>query len=187
MAKKSQRPWRVAPPATIRALQRRLIAWYRQHGRNLPWRRTRDPYAILVSEVMLQQTQVQRALLYYEKFLQRYPTLEELAHADALEVRETWEGLGYYARAHNLQRATQQIVVEYSGRFPNRLEELTALPGIGPTRAKRLATLGIEKIGDLRFHFPHRYVPYPPPQNAASLGFQHLASFCGLVSPFSTL
>ena len=135
MAKKSQRPWRVAPPATIRALQRRLIAWYRQHGRNLPWRRTRDPYAILVSEVMLQQTQVQRALLYYEKFLQRYPTLEELAHADALEVRETWEGLGYYARAHNLQRATQQIVVEHSGRFPNRLEELTALPGIGPYTA----------------------------------------------------
>src|SRR5215510_13118318 len=93
----------VAHRATIRALQRRLIAWYHTSGRDLPWRRTRDPYAILVSEVMLQQTQVQRAMLYYEKFLQRYPTLAELAQADEGEVRETWEGLGYYARARNLQ------------------------------------------------------------------------------------
>src|SRR5881397_3304519 len=135
MAKKSQRPWRVAPPATIRALQRRLITWYRQHGRTLPWRRTRDPYAILVAEVMLQQTQVQRALLYYEKFLQRYPTVEELARADELEVRETWEGLGYYARARNLQHATQQIVAKHKGCFPKRFEELNALPGIGPYTA----------------------------------------------------
>ncbi|MBI3303685.1 MAG: A/G-specific adenine glycosylase [Deltaproteobacteria bacterium] len=131
MTKKSASSVRVAHPATIRALQRRLIAWYRQHGRDLPWRRTRDPYAILVSEVMLQQTQVQRALLYYDKFLHRYPTLEELARADEGEVRETWEGLGYYARARNLQRATQQIVAEHNGRFPKRPEELTALPGIG--------------------------------------------------------
>jgi A/G-specific adenine glycosylase len=124
-----------AHPATVRALQRRLIAWYQQHGRDLPWRRTRDPYAILVSEVMLQQTQVQRALLYYHKFLHRYPTLQELARADEMEVRETWEGLGYYARVRNLQRATQKIVTEYKGRFPTRHEELTALPGIGPYTA----------------------------------------------------
>lgn len=121
----------MAHPATVRALQRRLIAWYRKHGRDLPWRRTRDPYAILVSEVMLQQTQVQRVMLYYDKFLQRYPTLEELAHADEEEVRETWEGLGYYARARNLQRATRKIIEKHSGRFPKNHEELTALPGIG--------------------------------------------------------
>lgn len=131
MTRKRQSRWRVAHAATIRAFQRRLLGWYRRHGRDLPWRHTRDPYAILVSEVMLQQTQVQRVLLYYEKFLHRYPTLEELASADELEVRETWEGLGYYARAHNLQRATQQIVEDHAGRFPKRLEELTALPGIG--------------------------------------------------------
>jgi len=135
MKRKQQSRRQVAHPATIRAFQRRLLEWYRRHGRDLPWRRTRDPYAILVSEVMLQQTQVQRVLLYYEKFLHRYPTLEELASADELEVRETWEGLGYYSRARNLQRATQQIVEEHEGRFPKQIKELTALPGIGPYTA----------------------------------------------------
>ena len=80
---------------------------------------------------MLQQTQVQRAMLYYDKFLSRYPTVEELARADEGKVRETWEGLGYYARARNLQRTAQKIVTEHNGRFPQRHEELTALPGIG--------------------------------------------------------
>ncbi len=124
-------PVRIAHPATIRAFQRRLIAWYNQHGRDLPWRRTRDPYAILVSEVMLQQTQVSRAMLYYERFLERYPTVEELARADEGEVRETWEGLGYYRRVRNLQRASQEIVEKHESQFPTSHEELTALPGIG--------------------------------------------------------
>jgi len=131
MARKTAALQRLAHPATIRAFQRRLISWYSKYGRDLPWRRTRDPYAILVSEVMLQQTQVQRAMLYYDKFLRRYPTVDELAHADEAEVRETWEGLGYYARARNLQRTAQKIVAEHKGRFPRRPEELTALPGIG--------------------------------------------------------
>jgi len=131
MAKKTAPPQRIAHPTTIRAFQRRLVSWYRTNGRDLPWRRTRDPYAILVSEVMLQQTQVQRAMLYYDKFLERYPTVEELARADEGEVRETWEGLGYYARARNLQRTAQKIVTEHNGHFPKRYEELTALPGIG--------------------------------------------------------
>ena len=120
--KKKMSSPRIAHPATIRALQRRLIAWYKRHGRDLPWRRTRDPYAILVSEVMLQQTQVQRALLYYEKFLQKYPTAEELAKADESQVRKAWKGLGYYARARNLQRTTQQIVTQYKGKFPRKAE-----------------------------------------------------------------
>jgi A/G-specific adenine glycosylase len=135
MAKGSQSVWRPAHPATIRAFRRRLIAWYHQHGRDLPWRRTRDPYAILVSEIMLQQTQVQRALHYYEKFLSRYPTVEELARAEETQVRETWEGLGYYARARHLQQATRKIVTEYRGQFPKSYKELTALPGIGPYTA----------------------------------------------------
>jgi A/G-specific adenine glycosylase len=122
---------RIAHPSTIRAFQRRLIAWYEQQGRDLPWRRTRDPYAILVSEVMLQQTQVSRAMLYYERFLERYPTVEDLARADEGEVRETWEGLGYYRRAQNLQRASQEILEKHDGRFPRTHDELTALPGIG--------------------------------------------------------
>lgn len=122
---------RLAHPSTIRAFQRRLMDWYKQHGRDLPWRRTRDPYAILVSEVMLQQTQVSRAMRYYERFLDRYPTVEDLASADESEVREAWEGLGYYNRVRNLQRASQEIVTKYEGRFPRTHKGLTALPGIG--------------------------------------------------------
>jgi A/G-specific adenine glycosylase len=131
MKKEAALSSRIAHPSTIRAFQRRLMEWYKQHGRDLPWRRTRDPYAILVSEVMLQQTQVSRAMLYYERFLDRYPTVEDLASADEGEVRETWEGLGYYKRARNLQRASQEIVDKHAGRFPRTHEGLTALPGIG--------------------------------------------------------
>ena len=143
--KKSTSSWQFAHPATIRAFQRRLIDWYQKHGRDLPWRRTRDPYAILVSEVMLQQTQVQRATLYYEKFLQRYPTVADLASADEPEVRETWEGLGYYARARNLQRTSQKIVAEYNGRFPVEPAELETLPGIGPYTAGAVASFAFHK------------------------------------------
>jgi A/G-specific adenine glycosylase len=135
----------LAHPATIRAFQRRLIEWYRRHGRDLPWRRTRDPYAILVSEIMLQQTQVQRAMLYYEKFLQRYPTVEDLACADEPAVRETWEGLGYYARARNLRRTSQKIVDEYKGRFPKDPQELETLPGIGPYTAGAVASFAFRR------------------------------------------
>ncbi|MGE4089598.1 MAG: A/G-specific adenine glycosylase [Candidatus Binatia bacterium] len=137
--------WRFAHPSTIRAFQHRLITWYEKHGRDLPWRRTRDPYAILVSEVMLQQTQVQRAILYYERFLQRYPTVEELARADEPAVRETWEGLGYYARARNLQRTSQKIVNEYNGQFPKDPAELETLPGIGPYTAGAVASFAFGK------------------------------------------
>lgn len=145
MKKAATPSWEFAHPATIQAFQRRLIAWYQKHGRDLPWRHTRDPYAILVSEIMLQQTQVQRATLYYEKFLQRYPTVEELARADEPEVRETWEGLGYYARARNLQRTSQKIVDEYAGRFPTDAKELETLPGIGPYTAGAVASFAFHK------------------------------------------
>ncbi len=145
MKKAATSAWTFAHPATIRALQRRLVDWYQKHGRDLPWRHTRDPYAILVSEIMLQQTQVQRAKLYYEKFLRRYPTVEELARADEPEVRETWEGLGYYARARNLQRTSQKIVDEYAGRFPTDPKELEALPGIGPYTAGAVASFAFHK------------------------------------------
>lgn len=136
---------KVAHPATIRALQQRIISWYEQHGRDLPWRRTRDPYAILVSETMLQQTQVQRALLYYDKFLNRYPTPEALAKAEEPEVRETWQGLGYYARARNLQRTTQKIVADHNGTFPTTPEELEKLPGIGPYTAGAISSFAFQR------------------------------------------
>jgi len=118
-------------PAIVRTFQRRLLRWYRSYGRDLPWRRTRDPYRILVSEVMLQQTQVERVLGYYGKFLRRYPTVDALASARPGEVREAWEGLGYYARAHNLHRAARHLTRRHAGAFPQSFEDVHALPGVG--------------------------------------------------------
>ena len=117
-------------PADVPRLRRRLLAWYEGHRRRLPWRATRDPYRIWVSEVMLQQTQVQTALPYYRRFLKRLPSLRKLAGADPQAVLKLWEGLGYYARARNLHRAAG-ILVERNGRIPDRWEDFRALPGVG--------------------------------------------------------
>jgi len=115
----------------VKTFQGRLLAWFRKYGRDLPWRRTRDPYRILVSEVMLQQTQVERVREYYGPFLREYPTVMDLAAARPAQVRESWDGLGYYARARNLHAAAQRIVRHHGGSFPRRVEELQALPGVG--------------------------------------------------------
>jgi A/G-specific adenine glycosylase len=115
----------------LKAFQTRLLRWFRKHGRDLPWRRTRDPYEILVSEVMLQQTQVDRVRGYYERFLREYPTVRDLATAHPARVRESWEGLGYYARARNLHAAARAVTERHGGRFPRDLEEVMALPGVG--------------------------------------------------------
>lgn len=115
----------------VRKFQAALLSWFTEKGRDLPWRRTRDPYRILVSEVMLQQTQVERVRQYYRRFLREYPTVQDLAAAQPAAVRESWDGLGYYARARNLHAAARTIVREYEGRFPRRLEELEHLPGVG--------------------------------------------------------
>jgi A/G-specific adenine glycosylase len=124
----------------LAAFRRGLLGWYRRHGRDLPWRRTRDPYEILVSEVMLQQTQVKRVLDYYPRFLARYPTAEELAAASESAVREAWDGLGYYRRAHNLQSAAREVAERHGGRFPATPEELVRLPGIGRYTAGAVAS-----------------------------------------------
>lgn len=126
--------------AQLTAFQRSLLAWYRRHGRDLPWRRTRDPYEILVSEVMLQQTQVKRVLEFYPRFLARYPTAEELAAASESAVREAWDGLGYYRRAQNLQRTARQVAEQHGGRFPATPEELVRLPGVGRYTAGAVAS-----------------------------------------------
>jgi len=118
-------------PVALADFQRRLLAWFGKNGRNLPWRRTRDPYKILVSEVMLQQTQVERVRGYYRRFLQEYPTVRDLAVAHPARVRESWEGLGYYARAKNLHAAARVVAERHGGRFPRRLEEMMTLPGVG--------------------------------------------------------
>ena len=116
----------------IRQFRRRLLRWFRRHGRDLPWRRTRDPYHIVVSEFMLQQTQVSRVEAYYHRFLERYPSIEALAAAPAAMVRESWEGLGYYRRAANLHRLAQAVVAEHGGVVPADPAVLVAAARRGP-------------------------------------------------------
>ncbi|MGF1478676.1 MAG: A/G-specific adenine glycosylase [Cyanophyceae cyanobacterium] len=122
-------------PGSVVTLRRSLLDWYRQQGRSLPWRQQQDPYAIWVSEVMLQQTGVKTVIPYYQRWLEQFPTVTFLANAQLQTVLKAWEGLGYYARARNLHRAAQQIVDQHNGLFPSQLEEAIALPGIGRTTA----------------------------------------------------
>jgi len=116
-----------------------LIAWYRQGHRDLPWRRSNDPYRIWVSEIMLQQTRAQAVIPYYERFLARFPALKDLAAAAESEVLAVWSGLGYYSRARNLRRAAQAAVA--AGRFPNDYPSIRALPGIGDYTAAAIASI----------------------------------------------
>jgi A/G-specific adenine glycosylase len=130
-------PWDLAsdPSKHYEYLRRSLLDWYSHWGRSLPWRDTQDPYAIWISEIMLQQTQVKTVLPYYERWLQQFPTVQILATADQQEVLKAWQGLGYYARARNLHRAAQIIVDRHGGQFPARVEDVLDLPGIGRTTA----------------------------------------------------
>lgn len=117
------------------------MAWYRASCRKLPWRGVEDPYAILVSEVMLQQTQVRTVIPYYERWMKRFPTLETLAEADEGEVLKAWEGLGYYRRARLLHAAAQMVTSEFGGRFPSDPETIASLPGVGPYTLAALASI----------------------------------------------
>jgi A/G-specific adenine glycosylase len=153
MPRKSIAPHALAiPPGLFR---RRLLTWYERAGRDLPWRRTRDPYEVLVSEVMLQQTQVTRVREYYPRFLDRFPDVASLASAPAHAVREAWDGLGYYARARNLH-ALARVVTGYSvagkgvaensvAKLPDDPEELIKLPGVGRYTAGAIASFAYEK------------------------------------------
>jgi A/G-specific adenine glycosylase len=131
--------------ARIARIRDGLFAWFQEHARDLPWRRTRDPYAILVSEVMLQQTQVDRVLPYYTRFLERFPTVEDLANAATSDVIRIWSGLGYNRRAVNLQRAARAVVDEFGGSFPDDPADLKKLPGIGAYTAGAIAAFAHER------------------------------------------
>lgn len=122
-----------------------LLRWYGTAARDLPWRRTRDPYAVLVSEVMLQQTQVKRVVEYYPRFLARFPDLQSLAVAPARMVREAWDGLGYYARARNLHTLAKTVVRRYDATLPDSPDELNELPGVGRYTAGAVASFAYEK------------------------------------------
>jgi A/G-specific adenine glycosylase len=123
------------------ALRKALVTWYRPRRRAYPWRRTRDPYAVLVSEVMLQQTQAPRVQLAYDRFLARFPTTLDLAHASRADVLRAWNGLGYNRRAVALSEAARTIVSNHAGAVPSERDELRALPGIGPYTAAAVASI----------------------------------------------
>ena len=113
-----------------------LLKWYLDFGRkNLPWQKKKTAYRVWVSEIMLQQTQVATVIPYYEKFMRRFPTLKSLALSNQDDVMQHWAGLGYYSRARNLQAAAKQILNQHHGRFPSKIDQLTALPGIGQSTA----------------------------------------------------
>ena len=118
-----------------------ILAWYDQGHRDLPWRRTKDPYRIWVSEIMLQQTRAETVVSYYERFLARYPAVRDLADAPEEELLKAWEGLGYYSRARSLQKAAKAIVSQYGGQLPADLDKLRALPGIGDYTAGAIASI----------------------------------------------
>ncbi len=122
-----------------------LITWYQQVKRDLPWRKTKDPYAIWLSEVILQQTRVAQGLPYYQNFLEAFPTVQDLAEASQEEVLRLWQGLGYYSRARNLHKTAQAIAQDYHGQFPTSYRELIQLPGIGPYTAAAIASFAFRE------------------------------------------
>ncbi|HEX6105801.1 MAG TPA: hypothetical protein VFZ26_09470 [Gemmatimonadales bacterium] len=138
-------PRKALPGPAAAEFRRRLLRWFRRHGRDLPWRRTRDPYHVLVSEFMLQQTQVARVEAYYHRFLERYPTLASLAASEPGAVRESWAGLGYYRRAANLHRLAQEVVREHAGVIPTDPDLLRRLPGVGRYTAGAVASFAYER------------------------------------------
>jgi len=131
----------MGPASTSARIRRHLLGWFEQNARDLPWRRTRDPYAVWVSEVMLQQTQVETVKPYYERFLRRFPSPEHLARARLDTVLKLWEGLGYYSRARNLHKAAKTLVRDLGGIFPKTQEGLMSLPGIGRYTAGAIASI----------------------------------------------
>ncbi len=122
-----------------------LLHWFRENKRDLPWRRTRDPYAIWVSEIMLQQTQVLTVIPFYYRFMDAFPSVGGLASAKLQDVLKIWEGLGYYARARNLHKAAQIIMEKYSGGFPDNLDDVLKLPGIGRYTAGAILSIAFDK------------------------------------------
>ena len=136
---------RPADKARDKKLVGALLRWYRRHHRDLPWRRTKDPYPIWVSEVMLQQTRVTTALPYYERFLKEFPDIHALAGAPEAKLLAVWSGLGYYRRARQMQQAAKVIVTEHDGVFPDSYDGLLALPGIGPYTAAAIASISFNR------------------------------------------
>ncbi len=132
-------------PRALRTFQSRLLAWFRTHRRELPWRASRDPYRIWVAEIMLQQTRVAAVIPYYDRFLRRFPDVRTLARARQPEVLKFWSGLGYYSRARNLHSAAKTIMSKHNGEFPRDVNAALGLPGIGHYTAAAVLSIAYDE------------------------------------------
>ena len=130
-----------APEEHLPQIQAALLHWFAQNRRDLPWRRHYSPYAVWISEIMLQQTQMARGVAYFERWMARFPDIPALACASEDEVLRQWEGLGYYSRACNILKAARHIVEHHNGHFPTAVGDIRALPGIGPYTAAAIASI----------------------------------------------
>ncbi|RHK07381.1 A/G-specific adenine glycosylase [Enterococcus casseliflavus] len=133
--------WETWDVEKIKTFQETFLTWYHKEKRNLPWRATNDPYAIWISEIMLQQTRVETVIGYFYRFMEQFPTIQDLAAAEEQKLLKVWEGLGYYSRARNLKAAAQQIVAEFDGEMPRSIEEIRSLKGIGPYTAGAIGSI----------------------------------------------
>ncbi|XQW84231.1 A/G-specific adenine glycosylase [Thalassotalea piscium] len=132
--------------ASAKTFSQQVLSWYHQQGRkHLPWQQNKTPYRVWISEIMLQQTQVATVIPYYQRFMESFPTIVDLANADEDNVLHHWTGLGYYARARNLHKAAKTIAADYQGKFPEEIEQVVALPGIGRSTAGAILSLSLNK------------------------------------------
>ena len=141
MKYKNATEWNVFMQNVYKQIADKLIAWYPEHARDLPWRKDKEPYHVWLSEIMLQQTRVEAVKEYYRRFLQEIPTIEALAEVDDDRLMKLWEGLGYYNRARNLKKAAGEVVIEWQGKFPAEYDEILSLPGIGEYTAGAIGAI----------------------------------------------
>ena len=156
----------------------RLLDWFAENGRSLPWRKSYDPYGVWVSEIMLQQTQMDRGVVYYTRWMEQFPTLASLAGASEEAVLRAWEGLGYYSRARNLHRAARQVMAQYAGQIPASPELLQRLPGIGPYTAGAVASIAFNLSvpavdANVERVFARLFDVALPPKSPVAAGFIH--------------
>ena len=145
MTKEARNSYLDWSPEKIKSFRQDLLDWYDKEGRDLPWRRTKDPYMIWVSEIMLQQTQVATVIPYYERFIEALPDVKALAQAEEDVLLNLWQGLGYYSRVRNMQAAAKTIVEDYKGEFPRNMKDLLSLKGIGPYTAAAIASIAFNQ------------------------------------------
>ncbi|MGJ1194959.1 A/G-specific adenine glycosylase [Sphingobacterium spiritivorum] len=127
------------------SFSKRLIAWYDQHGRDLPWRHTQDPYIIWLSEIILQQTRVEQGMPYFMRFSEQYPTVQDFASADEDHILNLWQGLGYYSRGRNMHKAARMVVSDFAGIFPTAYDEVIKLPGVGEYTAAAISSISVNQ------------------------------------------